>query len=127
MAPPTTSPRKKGNKLRKRCADGNEGHAASQKHTKGALPAGNETVVSQSDVTRCCSNRLGVGSGGKITQLEKIGQVLKALQVRKLRGAAVLPEDTLQNPLTPEKQHYSRGQGPLAGKKQVSHIWVFRN
>ena len=107
--------------------DGDKGHTASQKHTKDALPAGNKTVVSQSNVTHRCSNRSGVGSGGKITQLEKIGQVLEVSQVRKLQGAAVLPEDTLQNPLTPEKQHYSRGQGPLAGKKQVSHIWVFRN
>ena len=121
------SPRKKGNKSRKHHADGDEGHAASQKRTKDALPTGNETVVSQSDVTRRRSNRLGAGSGGKITQLEKIGQVLKALQVRKLRGVAVLPEDTLQNPLAPEKQRYSQGRGPLAGKKQVSHIWVFRN
>ena len=127
MAPPTTSPRKKGNKSRKRRADGDEGHTASQKCTKDALPAGNETVVSQSDVTRHRSNRSGAGFGGKITQLEKIGQVLEALQVRKLRGAAVLPEDTLQNPLALEKQRYSRGQGPLAGKKQVGHIWVFRN
>ena len=127
MAPPTTFPRKKSNKSRKRRADGDEGHAASQKRTKDALPAGNETVVSQSDVTCRCSNRSGAGSGGKITQLEKIGQVLEASQVRKLRGVAVLPEDTLQNTLAPEKQHYSRGQGPLAGKKQVSHIWIFRN
>ena len=121
------SPRKKGNKLRKRHADGDTGHTASQKHIKDALPAGNKTVVSQSDVTRHHSNRSGAGSGGKITQLEKIGQVLEALQVRKLQGAAVLPEDTLQNPLAPEKQRYSQGRGPLAGKKQVSHIWVFRN
>lgn len=127
MAPPTTSPRKKGNKSRKRRVDGDKGHAASQKHTKDALPTGNETVVSQSDITHHHSNRSGAGSGGKITQLEKIGQVLKASQVRKLQGVAVLPEDTLQNPLALEKQCYSRGRGPLAGKKQVSHIWVFRN
>ena len=103
MAPPTMSPRKKSSKLRKHCADGDKGPTASQKRTKDALPTG-ETAVSQSNMTRHHSNRLGVGSGGKATQLEKIGQVLKALQVRKPWGVAYLPKDTLQNPLALEKQ-----------------------
>ena len=102
------SPRKKSSKSRKRCADGNEGPTASQKRTKDALPTG-ETAVSQSNVTCHCSNRSGTGSGGKATQLEKIGQVLEVSQVRKPRGAAYLPEDTLQNPLAPEKQRHNRG------------------
>ena len=76
MAPPTTSPRKKHNKSRKHHAAGDKGHAASQKHSKDTLPTGNETVVSQYDVTHHHSNRSGAGPGGKITQLEKIGQVL---------------------------------------------------
>ena len=46
--------------------------------------------------------RSGAGSGGCVSQLKKVGAVLK-VPVRNAHKATNLPEGTVENPLAPEK------------------------
>ena len=75
-----------------------------QKHQRNIheLP---EDPVSQAPFSSnadCCPRWSGAGSGGCVSQLEKVGVALKA-PVRNARKATNLPEGTVENSLAPEK------------------------
>lgn len=82
----------------------------------------NDVSASQGDdLAPRRSHRSGAGSGGRLSQMEKICAALDP-QVRKSQFATDLPEDALDNPLALE-----RPRKGVRGQKQASHVIFSKN